>query len=242
MEVHHHAHTPRRKWTHYFWEFLMLFLAVFLGYIAEWRLEHAIEHKREKKFTRMLVQDLVADTSELKRIDTLRVKREILLDSLIFYLGKPDLNKHARRIYELTDRTDNYESFLRNDRTIQQLKFAGGMRLIRKDTVAAGIMKYDNFIISEVDWNNRTEANRIDKYKETRYQLLDAQLLNKISKNDTAVIQYKLLSASPAQLNTVTGAVFQVRRISETCRSSGDTAKQKAIDLIKLISERYHLK
>ena len=25
MEVHHHAHTDRKKWTHYFWEFLMLF-------------------------------------------------------------------------------------------------------------------------------------------------------------------------------------------------------------------------
>ena len=22
MEVHAHAHTPRKKWTHYFWEFL----------------------------------------------------------------------------------------------------------------------------------------------------------------------------------------------------------------------------
>ena len=29
MEVHHHTHTPRKKWTHYFWEFLMLFLAVY---------------------------------------------------------------------------------------------------------------------------------------------------------------------------------------------------------------------
>ncbi len=29
MEVHAHTHSPRRKWTHYFWEFLMLFLAVF---------------------------------------------------------------------------------------------------------------------------------------------------------------------------------------------------------------------
>jgi hypothetical protein len=43
MEVHHHAHSAsgethssdpdkhraRKKWTHYFWEFLMLFLAVF---------------------------------------------------------------------------------------------------------------------------------------------------------------------------------------------------------------------
>ena len=29
MEVHAHSHTARKKWTHYFWEFLMLFLAVF---------------------------------------------------------------------------------------------------------------------------------------------------------------------------------------------------------------------
>ena len=29
MEVHAHSHTPRKKWTHYFCEFLMLFLAVF---------------------------------------------------------------------------------------------------------------------------------------------------------------------------------------------------------------------
>jgi hypothetical protein len=35
MEVHHHAHTARKKWTHYFWEFLMLFVAVFCGFLAE---------------------------------------------------------------------------------------------------------------------------------------------------------------------------------------------------------------
>ena len=28
MEIHAHTHTPRKKWTHYFWEFFMLFLAV----------------------------------------------------------------------------------------------------------------------------------------------------------------------------------------------------------------------
>ena len=35
MEVHHHGHTERKKWTHYLWEFLMLFLAVFAGFLAE---------------------------------------------------------------------------------------------------------------------------------------------------------------------------------------------------------------
>ena len=50
MEVHAHSHTPRKKWTHYFWEFLMLFLAVFCGFLAEYQLEHVIEQKREKQF------------------------------------------------------------------------------------------------------------------------------------------------------------------------------------------------
>ncbi len=40
MEVHAHTHTARKKWTHYFWEFLMLFLAVFCGFLAENQREH----------------------------------------------------------------------------------------------------------------------------------------------------------------------------------------------------------
>ena len=52
MEIHHHAHGSdpdsstssghrgRKKWTHYFWEFLMLFLAVFCGFLAENQREH----------------------------------------------------------------------------------------------------------------------------------------------------------------------------------------------------------
>ena len=49
MEVHHHAHTARKKWTHYFWEFIMLFLAVFCGFLAENQREHMIENHRVKE-------------------------------------------------------------------------------------------------------------------------------------------------------------------------------------------------
>ncbi len=54
MEVHHHPHTSRKKWTHYFWEFLMLFLAVFCGFLAEYQLEHKIEKDREKQFMKII--------------------------------------------------------------------------------------------------------------------------------------------------------------------------------------------
>ena len=55
MEVHAHTHTARKKWTHYFWEFLMLFLAVTLGFFVENQREHYIENQREKKICRKIV-------------------------------------------------------------------------------------------------------------------------------------------------------------------------------------------
>src|SRR6187551_1122786 len=65
MEVHHHSHTERKKWHHYFFEFLMLFLAVFAGFLAEnWR-EHVVEHQRAKQYAKTLLKDLSSDTTEL---------------------------------------------------------------------------------------------------------------------------------------------------------------------------------
>ncbi|MFN8291944.1 MAG: hypothetical protein U0U70_16920 [Chitinophagaceae bacterium] len=66
MEVHHHAHTPRKKWTHYFWEFLMLFLAVFCGFLAENKREHIVENHRAKDYAHSLYFDLKEDTAELR--------------------------------------------------------------------------------------------------------------------------------------------------------------------------------
>src|SRR5215216_2649885 len=65
MEAHHHTHTERKRWQHYFFEFFMLFLAVFAGFLAEnWR-EHYIEHTRAKVFAGSLYNDLKMDTAQL---------------------------------------------------------------------------------------------------------------------------------------------------------------------------------
>ena len=45
METHapHVHHASGKKFSQYFYEFLMLFLAVFFGFLAEYFLEHQIE-------------------------------------------------------------------------------------------------------------------------------------------------------------------------------------------------------
>jgi len=178
------------------------------------------------------IEDLKKDINEIDRIRPLRIAREDSIGTLISLLTK-ERDKYTNDIYRLVNATEGYESFIRNDRTIQQLKSAAGMRLI-KEEVAAEIMKYDNYIISEVDWNNRTEANRIDYYKQLRFDLFDVK---SIIDPDQPV----LLPATETIVNKVAGALYQIKRISETCRESGDSAKVKASNLLVTISEKYRI-
>ena len=90
MEVHAHSHTERKKWTHYFWEFLMLFLAVFCGFLAENQREHIVEHKREKQYMQNLLQDLKRDSSALATEIRLRNRKSMRADSLIMELDSAD--------------------------------------------------------------------------------------------------------------------------------------------------------
>src|SRR6476660_794602 len=99
MEVHHHPHTERKKFTHYLWEFLMLFLAVFCGFLAENFREHTVEHQREKKFIRSLVSDLESDTSRLSVIVQVRNQRATGLDSFILLLNRPNAPAFGRYLY-----------------------------------------------------------------------------------------------------------------------------------------------
>lgn len=241
MEVHHHSRTEKIKWKHYLWEFFMLFLAVFAGFLAENKREHIAESKREKRYMQMLIDDLKNDENEISRIDSARVLRQKRLDSLILLYGEKNTPENLKNIYRLTLQTDGYESFIRNDRTIQELKSAGGMRLLHSEPVSSALMNYDNFIKAEVDWNNNTEASRIDYYKQIRFQLLNAQILNKMARG-SAGIQPALINTTPLNINMIAGSLLQVKNISETCRESGIIAREKIHSLIALIKKEYHLK
>lgn len=83
MEVHHHSHTERKKFTHYLWEFLMLFLAVTLGFLVENLREHYVEHRRAKEFAILFFNDLKNDTSYLKKISEVQFFNLKEEDSLI---------------------------------------------------------------------------------------------------------------------------------------------------------------
>ena len=172
MEVHRHSHTSRKKWTHYVWEFFMLFLAVFCGYLAEWQLERTIEHQREKQFIHSLVEDLKRDTSQVKSY--MRFNRFILsyCDSLQYCIRKEDIFKNSNSFYNYARELARFTRYYPTDRTMQQLKNAGNMRLIRKWNVSNAITDYDSKtkFLRELD---EQLNEQIIKYREYLIGFLD---------------------------------------------------------------------
>ena len=158
MEVHSHTHTERKKWTHYFWEFLMLFLAVFCGFLAEYQLEHKIEKDREKQFMKSLLEDLQKDSASLSY--NLKAGPRIVhySDSLTNELTKKPLQGKEKRLYHFYSLVSEGVGFKYYDRTVSQLRNSGGFRLLTKLGVSNALIDYDVLMREAVNYSSSTEC------------------------------------------------------------------------------------
>jgi len=143
MEVHAHTHTPRKKWTHYFWEFLMLFLAVFCGFLAEYQLEHKIEKDRERQFMKGMLEDLSADTVMMNSTLEFSALINKGLDSLQSNLFNADnVVSNSATIYRQNFTYIRLIVVSFSDQTATQLRNSGALRLIKKAEIANAISRY----------------------------------------------------------------------------------------------------
>ncbi len=246
MEVHHHAHTARKKWTHYFWEFLMLFLAVFCGFLAELQLEHYIEHQREKKFISSLHSDLAADTLRLSSIIEQRQHRLIMLDSFVLLLNKPDAKNYSRHLYYYNSYATRGAAFRFTpvDGTMQQLKNGGNLRLIRKENVSDSILAYDVSTRALV-WGNQDEEEIMDTYRNIAEGVFDGKVLMDMRDE----YNYVYMPSYDPALRITEDAVFRLNyrihmlvAFNNTLRRDANALKLKATYLLSLIKEEYHMK
>lgn len=144
MEVHHHSHHPK-KWKEYVSEFLMLFFAVFLGFMSEYYLEYKAERHKEHDYLVSMVEDLKADTAEINA-------KNIGMNELII-----SGNKLTKLAYKKTWTDEDIDTiYLKSinlvtrlitlnftSGTIDQLKNAGGFRLIRNQEIVKRITEYE---------------------------------------------------------------------------------------------------
>ena len=140
MEVHAHTHPStssghRKKWTHYFWEFLMLFLAVFCGFLAEYQLEHKIERDREKVLAKSMYEDLKKDKIALNEAIELSNKKMLVAGSLLTLLHSPRNTWNDTIVYKNITIMFSTFPFATTDGTYQQLKASGSLRYFNQSLV-----------------------------------------------------------------------------------------------------------
>ena len=247
MEVHSHTHTPRKKWTHYFWEFFMLFLAVTLGFFVENQREHFIEHKREKQYIQSFYEDLTADQHDLENnIQYLRAQMQDA-DSLQILLRNATTKQPANHIYMyLREITRSSAGLLYpNDRTIVQLRNAGGMRLIQNKAVSDSMVGYYR-TIEIIQFLSESALSNKNSLREKYMSLLDAEGFSKIVDSTSQILNpaemLYLRKADPDLINVCLIEVNRIKSINSTLAIRMHSLKIKAGRIKEFIKNEYRLK
>ena len=245
MEVHAHSHTPRKKWTHYLWEFLMLFLAVFCGFLAENKREHIVEHQREKKYMIYLVEDLKTDTAELNKAIKKCDSAARYSDSVLMFLTsyKPS-HEIPIRLTNQIGTAGQRLVLINTDRTSSQLKNSGALRLIRNTKVNNEILGY---------WKQINETNiSLDRYsiyrnagREILFRLwiIPEVYQHGLSMSADSIKTLRVIDNDPKKWDELTNLIAISGSIARTPHLN-NLKKQLGLaeSLITLIKKEYHLK
>ena len=169
-----------------------------------------------------------------------------MLDSFALLLNKQDAASFARNLYYYNSFATRGAAFrfIPVDGTMQQLKNAGNLRLIRKTNVSDSILAYDVTSRAYV-WGNNDEEDIIDTYRNIAEGIFDGRVLNAMRDADNNVF---MPDGNPS-LRLNEDAVFRLNyRIhmltvfNRTHRRDARKLLLKTTLLLELMKNEYHLK
>ena len=248
METHaHHLHKVpydgRKNFWHYFFEFFMLFLAVFCGFLAENYREELVEHQREKQYIRSFIEDLKSDTAAITANLNAKAQKKTLKDSLIWYLNTPDPNQYGQRIYFLARQLTRTTNFFPADRTIQQLKNSGGMRLIKNQQASDKILSYDKEMEKLMLSQNRQEGE-LNDIRPMMGRLMNVNVLQTMIEGENInppLGNPSLRTIDREFLLDFMYAVHQLKGSDEVTSSRLKILRELAISTMQFLEKAYHL-
>ncbi len=178
MEVHHHSHHPK-KWKEYITEFLMLFLAVSLGFMAENIREHQIEKQREIAYLQNVHKDLKLDLANIDSVVYQNTVRLNALDTFFYKMKNGTLTNED--VYYYSRNLGLRSTFESSHVGLDQIKSAGGLRMVKVDEIVSGIQEYERML------------NSIDKLESVRERSLE-QARFKMATVFDPLINYEMLT------------------------------------------------
>ncbi|TMI65183.1 MAG: hypothetical protein E6H07_04475 [Bacteroidetes bacterium] len=256
MEVHHHPHTSRKKWTHYFWEFLMLFLAVFCGFLAENIREHKIEQHRAKEFAKSLVQDLQNDTAAItteKKSARLYIE---VVDSLFQLSNAPLVGRRAAQFSFYTRFTYWTVPVSWSRNTFEQIKNSGSLRYFKNGQLLKKLLEYDG-LVNDVKSEANANAARGNMLLPLINSTIEPALHHEFSKYFLASLDTMSTETKEILFSYKTGSlenkrekinellnmvVVQQRNFQYQINTRWQQAQALATELIIDLKKEYHLK
>ncbi len=242
MEVHHHAHNPsephhKKNWKSYFWEFLMLFLAVFCGFLAEYQLEHKIERDRGKQYILSFYEDLKIDSTHFNIICNNFEKKITVLQSMSQCYDSILRNQSSTNcLCNIMSNSNSFIDMIYTDRTLAQLKYAGGLRLLNKED-ADKIIHYDNLLRNYKTAETTGFQKRQDDLREAAASLRDYEKWKDTTNSPRVFAIYgnnkellnKYFNQLTMYLNNCNARIYDLQKI-----------KEKNTELIEYFKAKYH--
>lgn len=247
MEVHKHPHhvTHKKKWPEYFLEFLMIFLAVFLGFIAENQRERLVEHRRALQYISSLYEDLKIDNKQLEDLIPEFEKKDLRLDTMLTLLRGISKTTGARGLYKYYYEPANYPDFIYTDRTIQQLKNSGELRLITNQQVSDSIIAYDASVKQIGISISEAISEQVNVMRQLNNRLFDLRCCPEIGQFPYSTISFPesgtLLTYDDKVLAEYYNGVLFEKRIFNMHRIRLNRLKDQNNRLQEFLKKNYHL-
>ena len=247
MEVHHQHHTPK-NWKEYLTEFIMLFTAVTLGFFAENLREHYIESHRATVFLEQIKNDLRKDITSMKSNIEVRQSKAIYIDSLLSLPPELKEKKDENAFGYCTRIISLRGMFSRSETGFEQLKSAGGLRLINNPTLVQKLQEYEHLFDKLLNLQELEEVELQD-YRVRITEIVDYRIYrdikrkneNSISK-ENIIIEYEmapeyrpLLTKDFKKINSVLAMVVFIKNMNNSAIKQQIEYTKAAKELIALI-------
>ena len=260
MEVHAHTHTPRKKWTHYFWEFLMLFLAVFCGFLAENQREHYVEAHRAEDYAKSFYNDLKSDTADINKGQRYIRFFISVLDSFSSIAGSGYGKTLVPGTFYYYGREVTHAYPIDWSRsTLNQLIQSGNLRYIKNKELVNKINQY-YALQGTIDATSSSDEKHREVIRELRNKIVDDRFFSIFLRNVNADNIINNLSLSP-QIDSMMHLQLPLQNGSEqylpellnhlTERRMRlevysviqfSNAKKLALEIMNLLEKEYHPK
>ena len=237
-----------KSWKEYFLDFFMLFLAVSLGFMADNIRENISDNAKEKEYITSMIEDAEKDKVNIKfaiASNNLRIRHLDSLSNLCIHYdanSPQDVEMYRHYIYGLK----HPDFVMPTERTIQQLKKAGGMRLLRNKNAVDLIIIYDN--------NSKKLPNQQHYYQHYQNLAIDKgmQLFNfqkfglsnfsvNFKRGDNPQTYYKLINNDPTKLMEFGNVILIYLGVARYYSTILQEMDVQADELIETLQNEYQL-